>query len=52
MVKHTQNNSSAKADKLFECVWPFCRVGAEMTKAASSKCSVEKVFLVVSKAIQ
>ena len=21
-------NSSAKADKLFECVWPFCGVGA------------------------
>ena len=22
------NNSSATADKLFECVWPFCEVGA------------------------
>ena len=22
------NNSSATADKLFECVWPFCGVGA------------------------
>ena len=22
------NNSSATADKLLECVWPFCRVGA------------------------
>ena len=28
MVKHTQNSSSAIADKLFECVWPFCGVGA------------------------
>ena len=24
---HT-NNSSATADELFECVWPFCGVGA------------------------
>ena len=22
------NNSSAVADELFECVWPFCGVGA------------------------
>ena len=22
------NNSSAKADELFECIWPFCGVGA------------------------
>ena len=27
MVKHS-NNSSAVADELFECVWPFCGVGA------------------------
>ena len=23
------NNSLAKADKVFECVWPFCGVGAQ-----------------------
>ena len=23
------NNSSANADELFECVWPFCRIGAQ-----------------------
>ena len=28
MVKYTQNNSSAKADELFECVWPSYGVGA------------------------
>ena len=26
------SNSSAVADKLFERVWPFCRVGAQMIK--------------------
>ena len=29
MVKHTQNNSSAIAGELFECVWQFCGVGVE-----------------------
>ena len=28
MAKHTQNNSSAIAGKLFECFWPFCEIGA------------------------
>ena len=28
MVKDTQKNSLATAKKLFDCVWPFCRVGA------------------------
>ena len=28
MVKHS-NNSSAVADELFECVRPFCGVGAQ-----------------------
>ena len=23
------NNSLATTDELFECVWPFCRIGAE-----------------------
>ena len=29
MVKHTQTicRLSATADELFECVWPFCKVG-------------------------
>ena len=29
MVKHTQTVSWQFADKLFECVWPFCEIGAE-----------------------
>ena len=28
MITHHSNNSSATADKLFQCVWPFCGVGA------------------------
>ena len=27
------NNSLAKADALFECVWPFCGIGAESVKS-------------------
>ena len=31
---HTHsNNLSASADELFECVWPFCAVGAQRVKA-------------------
>ena len=26
------HNSSSKADKLIECVWPFCGVGAQRVK--------------------
>ena len=26
------NNSSATADDLFECIWPFCMVGAYRVK--------------------
>ena len=29
---NTSNNLSATADKLFECVWPFCGVGALRVK--------------------
>ena len=28
MVKHTQTIRWQIADELFECVWPFCGVGA------------------------
>ena len=28
MVKHTQTISRQIADELFECVWPFCGIGA------------------------
>ena len=27
MVKHTQTIRRQFADKFFECVWPFCRIG-------------------------
>ena len=29
MVKHTQTIRRQIADELFECVWPFCGIGAE-----------------------
>ena len=28
MVKHTQTIRRETADELFECVWPFCGIGA------------------------
>ena len=32
MFKHTQNNSSGKADEFFKCAWPFCGIGSERIK--------------------
>ena len=29
MVKHTQTNRRQIADDLFECLWPFCGIGAK-----------------------
>ena len=28
IVKHTQTIRQEFADELFECVWPFCEIGA------------------------
>ena len=28
MVKHTQKICRQIAEELFECVWPFCEIGA------------------------
>ena len=32
MVKHTQTIPRQIADELFECVWPFCGIGALRVK--------------------
>ena len=32
MVKHTQTICRQIADELFECVRPFCEIGAERVK--------------------
>ena len=32
MVKHTQTIRRQIADKLFECVWPVCEIGANGLK--------------------
>ena len=32
MVKHTQTIRCQIADELFECVWPFCEIGAWRVK--------------------
>ena len=32
MVKHTQTIRRQIADELFECVWPFCEIGAWRVK--------------------
>ena len=30
MVKHTQRIRWQIGDELFECVWPFCEIGAKL----------------------
>ena len=37
------NNSSARADELFECVWPFYGVGAEWVKDTNSQTNLKYV---------
>ena len=32
MVKHTQTIRQQIADESFECVWPFCEIGAKRVK--------------------
>ena len=32
MAKHTQTIRRQNADELFECVWPFCEIGAQRVK--------------------
>ena len=32
MVKHTEKIRRQPIDELFECVWPFCGVGAKRVK--------------------
>ena len=41
MVRHTQTVRLQIADELFECVLPFCEIGAERVKifAVSRKCT-------------
>ena len=37
------NNSSALADKLFECVWPFCGVGASRVNPKPSMLYLHRI---------
>ena len=32
MVKHTQTIRRQIGEELFECVWPFCEIGAKRVK--------------------
>ena len=34
MVKQTQTICRQIADELFECVWPFCEIGAKMVEGS------------------
>ena len=44
MVKHTQKIRQQIADELFECVWPFCEIGAER---ANIEHALSRVFNVI-----
>ena len=46
MVKYTQAIRRQIADELFECVWPFCGIGAERVKNL-----LERVDLVYQEAV-
>ena len=35
MAKHTQTIRQQIAEELFECVWPFCEIGAERVNSGS-----------------
>ena len=35
MAKHTQTIRQQIAEELFECVWPFCEIGAERFNSGS-----------------
>ena len=37
MVEHTHTISRQFADELFECVWPFCEVGAKRVNSTCNK---------------
>ena len=41
MVKHTQTVCQQIGDELFECVWPFCGVGAERVNELLNNLSKE-----------
>ena len=44
MAKHTQNNSPAVADELFECVKPFCGAGAYLFQSKRKySCEISKL---------
>ena len=38
MIKHTQRIRRQIAEELFECVWPFCEIGAKWVKKQFSLC--------------
>ena len=42
MVKHSQTIRWQIADELFECVWPFCVIGAESVKKQTKETPGEK----------
>ena len=43
MVKHTQQ-FVGKSRRMFQCVWPFCRVGAQRVKGLRIFISVRYLF--------
>ena len=47
MVKHTQAIRRLLANEMYECVWPFGKVGAQRVKLTLNKsllCDMEIIF--------
>ena len=42
MVKHNQTIRRQIADELFECVWPFCEIGAKRVNRMISRVANDK----------
>ena len=46
MAKHTQTIRQQIAEELFECVWPFCEIGAERVNLQSDENTIKSTYFV------
>ena len=44
MFKHSQTIRRQFSDELFECVWPFCEIGAERVKAFIKSFTKQRIY--------
>ena len=44
MFKHSQTVRRQFSDELFECVWPFCEIGAERVKVFIKSFTKQRIY--------